>query len=78
MKTLRFWFNPTGLHDENHYTSARDLYKIARAAMEIPELREIVGTASAQLAPTNMHPQADHDHHDEPLDLPFSQCQLLL
>lgn len=49
--------NPTGLHDENHYTSARDLYKIARAAMEIPELREIVGTASVQLAPTNMHPQ---------------------
>lgn len=49
--------NPNGLHDENHYTSARDLYLIAQAAMKVPELREIVSTPQTKLAPTNMHPQ---------------------
>lgn len=49
--------NPNGLHDENHYTSARDLYIIAQAAMKVPALREIVATPQVKLAPTNMHPQ---------------------
>lgn len=48
--------NPHGLHEEDHYTSARDLYKIAQAVMAIPELREIVGTSQVKLQPTNMHP----------------------
>ena len=47
--------NPSGLHDENHYTSARDLGIIAQAAMKIPELREIVGKTQYKLQPTNMH-----------------------
>ena len=47
--------NPSGLHDENHYTSARDLGIIAQAAMKIPELREIVGKTQHKLQPTNMH-----------------------
>ena len=36
--------NPHGLDDPEHYTTARDLAKIAAAAMELPEFREMVGT----------------------------------
>ena len=34
--------NPAGLDDPDHYSSARDLAKITREAMEYPEFREIV------------------------------------
>ncbi len=36
--------NPNGLHDPQHYTSPRDLALIARAAMQQPLFRQIVGT----------------------------------
>lgn len=36
--------NPHGLYDENHYTTARDLAVIASAVLQVPLLREIVGT----------------------------------
>lgn len=36
--------NPSGLPDDNHYTTARDLCKIARYAMSNETFREIVGT----------------------------------
>ncbi len=36
--------NPHGLHDANHYTTARDLSLIARRAMSYPLLREVVRT----------------------------------
>ncbi|MDI3534451.1 MAG: hypothetical protein PWQ82_816 [Thermosediminibacterales bacterium] len=38
--------NPHGLHDENHYTTAKDLAIIAKYAMKIPEFRKIVATKS--------------------------------
>ena len=38
--------NPAGLDDREHYSSARDLARITREAMEYPEFREIVGKAS--------------------------------
>ena len=38
--------NPNGLFDENHYTTARDMALIAKAAMEHPEFRKIVGARS--------------------------------
>lgn len=34
--------NPHGLHDEAHYSTALDLARIAVAAMQLPEFREIV------------------------------------
>lgn len=34
--------NPCGLHDDNHYTSARDMMIIARAAYSYPVLMEII------------------------------------
>ena len=36
--------NAHGLHDPNHYTTALDMAKIARYAMQNPIFREIVGT----------------------------------
>ena len=36
--------NPNGLHDPQHYTSPRDLALIARAAMQQPYFRRVVGT----------------------------------
>ena len=35
--------NANGLHDDNHYTTAYDMALIAKAAMEKPEIAEIVG-----------------------------------
>jgi D-alanyl-D-alanine carboxypeptidase (penicillin-binding protein 5/6) len=36
--------NPHGLHDPDHYTTARDLALIARAAMQEPRIAAVVGT----------------------------------
>ncbi len=47
--------NPNGLHDDNHYTTARDMAKIAAYAMSIPEFVEIVNTVSMDIGPTNKH-----------------------
>jgi serine-type D-Ala-D-Ala carboxypeptidase (penicillin-binding protein 5/6) len=42
--TSSHFVNPHGLHDPNHYTTARDLVLIGRAAMQQPLFREIVST----------------------------------
>ncbi len=47
--------NPCGAHDDNHYTTAADLAKIARYAMTFPKFREIVRMPSYKLPPTNKH-----------------------
>ncbi|MGQ9497359.1 MAG: D-alanyl-D-alanine carboxypeptidase family protein [Desulfotomaculales bacterium] len=49
--------NPNGLPDENHYTTARDLALIARAAMRHPAFREIVATKNYVL-PEREDPEA--------------------
>ena len=38
--------NPEGLHDENHYTTARDMYKIATYALTLPKFAEISNTTT--------------------------------
>ncbi len=48
--------NPNGLHDENHYTTAHDLYLIAQAAMQNETFAEIANTAQKTLQATNLHP----------------------
>lgn len=40
------FMNPHGLDAEGHQTTARDMYKIAKAAMEIPQFMEIVGNTT--------------------------------
>ena len=39
--------NPHGLHDEKHYTTARDMAKIAKYAMKLPYFMEICNTATS-------------------------------
>ncbi len=46
--------NAHGLHNENHYSTARDLYKITRYAMSLPNFTEITSTQAYDLAPTNI------------------------
>lgn len=40
------FMNPHGLHDENHYTTASDLLKIAEYALTTYKYKEITGTAT--------------------------------
>ncbi len=47
--TNTHFVNPDGLHDEEHYTSARDLSIITRAALESDIFRTICGTAVYEL-----------------------------
>lgn len=47
--------NAHGLHDDDHYTTAHDIYLIARAAMENDTFRTIVSTRSYEIPATNMH-----------------------
>lgn len=45
--------NPHGLHDKNHYTTARDLYLITKYAMTLPNFMEISSKVSYVLPATN-------------------------
>lgn len=47
--------NPHGLHNENHYTSARDLSTIAREAMQDATFRDIARTTSYVLPKDNVY-----------------------
>lgn len=47
--------NPHGLHVDDHYTTAHDIYLIARTAMENETFRTIVSTRSYEIPATNMH-----------------------
>lgn len=49
--------NPHGLHDENHYTTARELSIITKKAMENETFRSIVECAHIYLDPTEMTEQ---------------------
>ena len=47
--------NPCGLHEEDHYTTAYDLYLIAKEAMKDVTFRDIVSTVQHRMAKTNLH-----------------------
>lgn len=51
--------NPCGMHDNGHYTTARDLSIIARHAMTLPKFCEIVAKDSYMMTVTNMHKKWD-------------------
>ena len=57
--------NPSGLNDENHYTTAHDMALITREAIKNPIFLEINGTRSYQLAPTKRTPEGGYvaNHH---------------
>lgn len=46
--------NPSGLHDENHYTTCDDLFLIGKAAYQYEEFRAIIGSKSHTVPATNM------------------------
>ena len=46
--------NPCGLHADDHYTTARDLYKIAYAAMQDETFADIASTVQWKMSKTNM------------------------
>lgn len=45
--------NANGLHDDNHYTTAHDLFRITQEAMKNETFADIVSTAQKNLTPTN-------------------------
>ncbi len=47
--------NPCGLHEDDHYTTARDLYLIAKEAMKDATFRDIVSTVQHRMAKSNLH-----------------------
>lgn len=51
--------NPNGIHDENHYTTAYDLYLMGDYAMKNDTFREIVATTEYTLPVTNKYETAD-------------------
>lgn len=53
--TNTHFMNPHGLHDPNHYTTARDMALLARYAMSNPVFRQIAGTKSYSIPETNTH-----------------------
>lgn len=46
--------NPHGLHNPNHYTTAREMAVITKYAMALPSFTEITGTTAYVQAPTNL------------------------
>lgn len=47
--------NPCGVHDDSHYTTARDLAILAQYSMHNETFREIVKTSIYKIAPTNKY-----------------------
>ncbi|MBQ7045367.1 MAG: D-alanyl-D-alanine carboxypeptidase [Clostridia bacterium] len=47
--------NPHGLHDDDHYTTATDLAKLAKYALEFEDFRTIVGARRYSMEATNLH-----------------------
>lgn len=60
--------NPCGLHDDDHYTTARDLVRIFEAALEHPEFEEIAGSRSWDLPETSQNPARTLESTDHLLD----------
>ncbi len=59
--------NPHGLHDDNHYTTARDMAIIAKAAMEDSTFRQIAAATSYSLPPSNLHGAKTVKLRDNPM-----------
>ena len=51
--TNTHFMNPHGLHDEQHYTTAQDLYLITKYAMTLPYFMEICSKTYYTIPPTN-------------------------
>ncbi len=56
--------NASGLEDSNHYTSARDMALIMRAAIQNDTIREIMGMPSCTIPATNMSEERYYTTHN--------------
>lgn len=63
--------NPHGLHNENHYTSARDMGRITQYAMKLPYFMDIVGEQDYSKEPTNVDPDGTWVSNTNRMILPF-------
>ena len=59
--------NPHGTPDPEHYTCCYDMVLIMKAAMERDIVREAMGTAKYQIAPTNKHNEITYLNSKHPL-----------
>ncbi len=55
--------NPSGVHDENLYTTAYDLSLIARYAMQLETFRKIITTPVYTLPSTEKYSKSDRTFH---------------
>ena len=57
--------NPSGLHSDDHYTTAHDMALIAQAAYANETFRTICGTVEYEVPPTNMYEETRYlvNHH---------------
>ncbi len=49
--------NPSGLPDDGHYTTARDMARITAWALTVPGFRELFATTFYTMPPTNLQPE---------------------
>ena len=49
--------NPHGYHDENHYTTARDMMKILRYGLQYKEFKELISIKELKIPATNTTPE---------------------
>ena len=59
--------NPSGLHDNDHYTTAADLAKIAMQAMKVDKFKEIVAQSKYDMPITNISKQIRPFHNTNKL-----------
>lgn len=53
------FLNPSGLHQEEHYTTVRDLALISKEAIKNTTIRKIIGTTKYSLKETNKYDKTD-------------------
>lgn len=56
--------NPNGLHNENHYTTARDMALITKELLKYDKFREIASTTYYELKPTNLQSETRYLYAD--------------
>lgn len=49
------YMNPVGLHHDDHYTTAADIYVLAKYAFEIDIIKEMASKATYKMEATNVH-----------------------
>lgn len=64
---------PNGLHDDNHYTCAYDMALITQEALKYDEFREIAGTQSYTIPPTNLTDESTELWNGNKMILPASE-----